>query len=107
MGQAITLGFNYVIDPNTGLPAFQYSVNGQYAASSAGDPYFDLSGTGVGSAGDNLGGYFQIQTSGNVSSPNSGSAQFSDIQITSVPEPSALALMGLGMLPLALFRRRA
>jgi hypothetical protein len=62
-GQTYTLGLNYVVDPNTGANAFQYSVNGQFAASKAGDTYFDLSpGQFVGTAGDFLGAYFQIGT---------------------------------------------
>jgi hypothetical protein len=65
-GETYTVGLNYVLDPKTGKPAFQYSVNGQFAASSAGDPYFDLGlGQSVGSAGDFLGGYLQIQTDTN------------------------------------------
>lgn len=104
LGQTYTMGFNYVVDPNNGKDAFQYSVNGQFAASSPGDPYFDLGGP-VGSAGDKLGGYFQIQT--NPSDPsNHGTALFSNIIITAVPEPSALALLGLGILPLVFRRRR-
>jgi hypothetical protein len=95
------MGLNYVVDPNTGMNAFQYSVNGQYAASSPGDTYFDI--TPVNSpfaSGDTLGGYFQIQTTGNVNSPNAGSAVFSDISIESVPEPSSVALMSAGILTL-------
>jgi hypothetical protein len=55
------MGLNYVLDPNTGNNAFEYSMNGQFAASSPGDPYFDLGlGAGAGSIGGNpLGGYFQ------------------------------------------------
>ena len=57
--------------------------------------------------GSTLGGYFQIQNDPN--NPNNfGQAVFGDISITSVPEPSMLALLGLGLLPLTrLFRRRA
>src|ERR1035437_9523804 len=104
LGQTYTMGFNYVVDPNTGKDAFQYSVNGQFAASSPGNPYFDLDGP-VGSAGDTLGGYFQIQNDPN--NPNNhGTALFSNIIITAVPEPSALALLGLGILTLVFRRRR-
>lgn len=106
-GTPITLGFNYVVDPNTSMNAFQYSVNGVFGESSPGDTYFDLgAGQFVGGAGDKLGGYFQI---GNGDANQAGQAVFGDISITSVvPEPSMLALLGLGLLPLArLFRRRA
>ena len=79
-------------------------MNGQFAASSPGNPYFDLGGP-VGSAGDTLGGYFQIQNDPN--NPNNHrTALFSNIIITAVPEPSALALLGLGILTLVFRRRR-
>jgi hypothetical protein len=103
VGTTITEGLNYVVDPNTGLNAFQYSVNGVYALSSPGNTYFDL---GVGQfvgPGDTLGGYFQIQTTGNPNSPNNGTAIFNNITI---PEPSTLAFLGLGMVALLLRRRR-
>jgi len=92
---------NYVLDPNTGFNAFEYSVNGQWAASSPGDPYFDL-GLGAGPTGSpasTLGGYFQIQTDPN-NPENSGEAVFSDISIESVPEPSSVALLSTGLLTL-------
>jgi hypothetical protein len=105
VGTTITEGLNYVVDPNTGMNAFQYSVNGVYALNPnlANTPYFDL---GVGQfvgPGDTLGGYFQIQTSGNPNSPNNGTAVFDNITI---PEPSTLAFLGLGMVTLLLRRRR-
>ncbi len=86
LGQTINMTFVYTLDPNTQAPAFEYAVNGQFAASAPGNDYFDLSSP-VGSPGDYLGGYFQL---------------------TPTPEPSSLALLALGALPLArLLRRRA
>jgi hypothetical protein len=81
-GETYIMGLNYVLDPKTGNNAFQYSVNGQYAASSPGNTYFDL-GAGVGIGGNPLGGYLQIQTV-STNSTNTGTAVFSNISI--VPE---------------------
>jgi hypothetical protein len=107
-GQTYTMGLIYTVDPNTGNNAFEYSVNGQFAASSAGDPYFDLgAGQSVGSAGDFLGGYFQIQNAGTANPNNAGQVVFSNIGITSIPEPSTFALLGFGLVPYLLHRRRA
>ena len=103
-GTPYTMGLNYVLDPGTGKPAFQYSVNGQFAASAPGDPYFDITGTLTGSQPSTLGGYFQIQTVA-ANPTNSGQAVFSNISITAVPEPASLALLGLS-LPALLARRR-
>jgi hypothetical protein len=105
-GATYNLGMIYTVDPNTGNNAFEYYVNGQFAASSPGNPYFDLGpGVSIGSPGDFLGGYLQIQNDPN--NPNeSGTAVFSDIRISSVPEPSAFALLSLGILPLGLVLRR-
>ena len=91
-GATYRLGFNYTLDPGTGVPAFQYWVDAgggpQYAANATTGTYFDLAGP-VGNPGDYLGGYFQIAP-------------------VQVPEPSMLALLGLGVLPLArLLRRRS
>jgi hypothetical protein len=81
-GETYTMGLNYVLDPKTGLNAFQYSVNGQFAASSPGNTYFDLTaGKAVGNVGDALGGYFQIQTVA-TNATNTGTAVFSNISIT-------------------------
>lgn len=105
-GQTYTMGLNYVIDPNTGRNAFQYSVNGVFAQSSAGNPYFDLgAGVSIGGTGDFLGGYLQVQTD-STNPSQSGTADFGNISITAVPEPSALALLCVGLLPLLLRRKK-
>jgi PEP-CTERM motif-containing protein len=104
-GQTYNMGLNYVYDPITGNNAFEYSVNGQYAASSPGDPYFDLGpGQFVGSPGDFLGGYFQIQAAPLSDPANSGTALF-DLSIIAVPEPASISLLAIGSV--ALLARRA
>jgi hypothetical protein len=112
LGQTYIMGLNYVIDPATGLNAFQYSVNGQFAASSAGNPYFDLGpGVGAGSIGGNsLGGYFQIGNDPN-NPKNNGTAVFGNITVTpftAVPEPANYALLSMGVMAIAgvISRRR-
>ena len=92
--QIYILGINYVVDPNTGNNAFQYSVNGQWAASSPGNTYFDL-GPGVGVGSNPLGGYFQIQQNPNDPS-NTGSVIFDDITITRCPGTFHACFLGSG-----------
>lgn len=108
LGQTYHMNFIYTIDPNTGQRAFEYSVNGQQAEGTAGNPYFDLTGNPGSSSGqpDWLGGYLQVQTDPN--NPNeSGTAVFGNISITpiTVPEPSVLTLLSLGI-PLMVRRLR-
>ena len=94
-GSTYTMTMAYVLDPNTGMNAFEYWVNGQQAASAPGNPYFDLgAGQTLGSPGDSLGGYFQI---GNGGPNQAGTAVFSNISIQSVPEPSVIALLGVSI----------
>jgi hypothetical protein len=83
-GTTYTMTFNYLIDTNTGAPAFQYAVNGQFAANTTTGTYFDLANP-VGQPGDFLGGYFQLAP---------------------VPEPSTFALLGFGIFSLVFRRRR-
>ena len=100
-GNTINLGLVYFKDGN-GKNALQFSANGVRS------PVFEFGPT-VGSGaldignGSTLGAYFQI-----VNDPanpnNAGSALFQNISI--VPEPSVLALLGLGLLPLVFRRRR-
>jgi hypothetical protein len=100
-GDNITLGLNYFKDEN-GKNALQFFANGNAS------PVFEFGPT-VGSGaldignGSTLGGYFQIANGGVEGPSNGGTAAFSNISI--VPEPSTLALLGLGGLTLLLRRR--
>jgi len=101
-GQTIHLGLSYFEDSN-GKNALQFFADGNAS------PVFEFGPT-VGSGaldigdGSTLGGYFQI-----VNDPanpgNSGTALFQNITISAIPEPSALSLLGLGVVALV-FRRR-
>ncbi len=100
-GDNIALGLNYFLDGN-GKNALQFFANG------VASPVFEFGPT-VGSGaldigdGSTLGGYFQIVN--DPSNPsNSGTALFENIVIT--PEPSTMALFGLGSVALLLRRRR-
>lgn len=107
LGETYHMTFTYTIDPNTGKPAFEYSVNGAQAEGSPGDPYYDLGGQpGSLGPGDQLGGYLQVQT--DPMNPNqSGTAVFGNISISPiiVPEPSVTALLGMGI-PVLIWRLR-
>jgi len=93
-GETITLGMNYFLDGNTGLRSIVYSANGVQS------PVLAFSNTEQGIIdGSTLGGYFQI-VNDPANPSNSGLAAFADISI--VPEPSALVLLSLGVLPLGL-----
>jgi len=102
-GDTIKLGMSY-FQAGDGNNALQFFANGNAS------PVFEFGPT-VGSGaldignGSTLGGYFQIVNDPNNPN-NAGTALFQDINIYSVPEPSMLAFLGLGILPLLLRRRR-
>jgi hypothetical protein len=100
-GDTVTLGMTYFFDTANSQDAFQFWVTD--GGTTATSPVQDW-GNNV--AGDTFGGYYQIGNGG--SSPGaSGQAVFGNITIA-VPEPSMLALFGLGI-PLLVrqLRRRA
>jgi hypothetical protein len=99
-GQTINLAIKYFKDSN-GTNALQFYANG------VASPVFDFPGTGAAGItgignGSTLGGYFQIVNDPNNAS-NRGDALFQNI--TMIPEPSTLALVGLGSLAVLLRRR--
>ena len=99
-GDTITLGMTYFLD-GSGNRAIIYTANG------VNSPTLEFSNLEQGIINNTtLGGYFQIQ---NASSDpnNSGLAVFQNISMSAtVPEPSVIALLSLGILPLLLRRRR-
>lgn len=99
-GDTITLGMTYFLD-GAGHRAIIYTANG---VNSPPQEFTNLEQGIIDNS--TLGGYFQIVNL--VDNPSaSGSAVFQNISIvTVVPEPSALALLSLGILPLLLRRRR-
>jgi len=98
-GDTITLGMTYFLNPSTGLRSVIYSANG------VNSPILAFSNLEQGIIdGSRLGGYFQI-VNASANPLNGGIASFGNIAITAIPEPSVLALAGLGSLALALRRR--
>jgi hypothetical protein len=99
-GTTITMGMQYFFDSANSQDAMQFWVN-----TGSGNIYSPVQDWTGNLAGDTFGGYYQIGNGG--SSPGvSGQAVFGNIAFA-VPEPSVLALLGLGILPLArLLRRR-
>jgi hypothetical protein len=103
-GETVTLGMRYFYDTPNSEDAFLFWVNA--GSGNVYSPVQDLP-SGDNLVGGNLGAYYQLQ--GMTSAPGStGQAVFGNIQIGPAPEPSTLALLGFGVLPLArLLRRRA
>ena len=95
-GDTINLGMHYFL-AGDGNNALQFYANGNAS------PVYEFApGFGIGN-GSTLGGYFQI-VNDSANPFNSGIAAFQNINI--VPEPSTLALLSLGVLPLGLLLRR-
>lgn len=107
-GTTVTLGMMYFFDAANNADAMQFWVN-----AGSGNIYSPIeddinNGTPENLAGDTFGGYYQIQTGGTNAPGSMGSGVFQNIQFGTVPEPSVLALVGLGILPLVWrLRRRA
>jgi hypothetical protein len=100
-GATVTMGMSYFYDAANSANALQFWVND--GSGNIYSPVQDWTGS---LAGDNVGGYYQIGNNG--VDTVSGQAVFGNISISAVPEPSLLALLGLGALPLTrLLRRRA
>jgi len=98
-GISVRMTIAYWQTGSTGNMQFSVNTGGPTVTS----PVESWSGNLV---GDILGSYYQIGN-GNTAPGASGQAVWSNISL-SVPEPSAFALLGLGLLPLArLLRRRS
>jgi hypothetical protein len=91
-GDTIALGFDYLKAPDGGS-ALQFFANG------IASPVFEFSpGQDIGN-GSTFGGFFQIQN--DPANPNnSGLVTFQNIGIVSTPEPSSVAILGVGLMAL-------
>lgn len=99
-GTTVTLKMIYFFDAANSSDAFQFYVTD--GSSTVGSPVEDWAGN---LAGDNVGGYYQIQTGGTNAPGVSGQAIFGNISIAA-PEPSLLPLLALGLAPLVCLLRR-
>ena len=102
-GNTIHLGMSYFLDSN-GKNALQFFANGHASDVFEFGPTVGSGALDIGD-GSRLGAYFQIVNDPN-NPDNSGTAFFNNIRITAVPEPSVIALLGVGAVGL-LLRRRA
>jgi hypothetical protein len=105
-GETVTMGITYA--NIGGVNSIMYSEQTVLGLPGTGmsSPWLPLTNLELGVINNTtVGGYFQIQQDPNDHS-NSGSAVFSKISISSVPEPSTFAFLGLGVLSLLLRRRR-
>lgn len=102
-GTTVTLGMSYFFDTANSADAFQFWVTDGGITSVS--PILDdiNNGTAENVAGDTFGGYYQIGNGGTAPGA-SGQAVFGNITIA-VPEPSVMALLGLGI-PLLAWRLR-
>lgn len=98
-GETITLGMTYFQQEN-GKNAIIYTANG------VNSPALEFTNLELGVInGSTLGGYFQI-VNDPANALNSGSATFANITFAAIPEPSSMALLGLGLAAM-LWRRRS